>query len=128
MLDPFTFAAAIAAALASLLTPAPQPTTPPTHTEVISPAPFVPACQEDEPCWDCSTMGNQQCGPVITDVPNSGGVAYDDKGYLYQLTLNGYQATGECVFAAPCHSIRTEDGQPALPCNIYTPDYPHCED
>ncbi len=23
-------------------------------------------CVEDMPCWDCSTMGNRQCGPVIT--------------------------------------------------------------
>lgn len=22
-----------------------------------------PACQEDEPCWDCTTMGNRICGP-----------------------------------------------------------------
>lgn len=20
-------------------------------------------CQEDMPCWDCSTMGNRECGP-----------------------------------------------------------------
>lgn len=20
-------------------------------------------CQEDEPCWDCDTMGNRVCGP-----------------------------------------------------------------
>lgn len=20
-------------------------------------------CQEDQPCWDCSSMGNAQCGP-----------------------------------------------------------------
>lgn len=22
----------------------------------------VRACQEDDPCWDCSTMGNRICG------------------------------------------------------------------
>ncbi len=22
------------------------------------------ACQEDEPCWDCHTMGNLICGPI----------------------------------------------------------------
>lgn len=22
------------------------------------------ACQEDEPCWDCSTMGNRVCGVI----------------------------------------------------------------
>lgn len=26
-------------------------------------APAV-SCQEDEPCWDCDTMGNQICGPT----------------------------------------------------------------
>lgn len=20
-------------------------------------------CHEDQPCWDCTTMGNAQCGP-----------------------------------------------------------------
>ena len=29
------------------------------------------ACQEDEPCWDCRTMGNQICGPAA--FPNTGG-------------------------------------------------------
>lgn len=22
-----------------------------------------PPCMEDEPCWDCTTMGNHVCGP-----------------------------------------------------------------
>lgn len=22
-------------------------------------------CQEDEPCWDCATMGNRTCGPDL---------------------------------------------------------------
>ena len=25
-----------------------------------------PECWEDEPCWDCTTMGNLQCGPTTT--------------------------------------------------------------
>jgi hypothetical protein len=29
-----------------------------------------PGCQEDEPCWDCATMGNRICGP--TDAPEPG--------------------------------------------------------
>lgn len=35
------------------------------------PAVGVPVCQEDEPCWDCETMGNMVCGPVMTipDMP-----------------------------------------------------------
>ena len=23
-------------------------------------------CEEDEPCWDCRTMGNMKCGPSAT--------------------------------------------------------------
>lgn len=23
-------------------------------------------CAEDDPCWDCATMGNRLCGPVTT--------------------------------------------------------------
>lgn len=26
----------------------------------------LPTCQEDEPCWDCTTMGNRICGPTTT--------------------------------------------------------------
>jgi len=22
----------------------------------------IPGCAEDDPCWDCSTMGNHSCG------------------------------------------------------------------
>ncbi len=36
-----------------------QPTT--TTTE-----PPAAVCQEDEPCWDCETMGNWICGPITT--------------------------------------------------------------
>lgn len=44
--------------------------------EPVQPAPRpvveVPACQEDDPCWDCETMGNRVCGPVMTipDMPD----------------------------------------------------------
>ena len=23
-------------------------------------------CEEDQPCWDCETMGNRICGPTTT--------------------------------------------------------------
>lgn len=26
----------------------------------------VQSCQEDMTCWDCETMGNLICGPIIT--------------------------------------------------------------
>ncbi len=30
-------------------------------------------CEEDQPCWDCETMGNQVCGPIdyVPDVPET---------------------------------------------------------
>ena len=44
--------------------PVPEPvyvqTPVPPHGE---PAP--PVCQEDEPCWDCKTMGNRICGNTL---------------------------------------------------------------
>lgn len=43
--------------------PAPTPTVP---TDTATPAPRMPAhdCLEDEPCWNCETMGNHICGAV----------------------------------------------------------------
>lgn len=43
--------------------PAPTPTVP---TNTATPAPRMPAhdCLEDEPCWNCETMGNHICGAV----------------------------------------------------------------
>lgn len=32
--------------------------------------PAAPICEEDEPCWDCNTMGNLICGPVGMDSPS----------------------------------------------------------
>jgi hypothetical protein len=50
---------------------APTSATLPTYlTEVsttkapVVEAPEAPVCEEDMPCWDCSTMGNLQCGPI----------------------------------------------------------------
>lgn len=28
-----------------------------------TPSPATSSCEEDQPCWDCHTMGNHQCGP-----------------------------------------------------------------
>lgn len=43
-----------------------QATQPMTQaTEVAHTAPTTqPTCEEDEPCWDCHTMGNRVCGPA----------------------------------------------------------------
>mgnify|MGYP001581966013 CR=1 FL=1 len=40
-------------------------------TEALPPTPTIgepwsqPPCVEDEPCWDCTTMGNKICGPLL---------------------------------------------------------------
>ena len=34
-----------------------------TSSVAVGPPPTQP-CQEDEPCWDCATMGNHECGPT----------------------------------------------------------------
>lgn len=32
------------------------------------------ACQEDQKCWDCETLGNKVCGPVNVELfPNADG-------------------------------------------------------
>jgi hypothetical protein len=33
-------------------------------TTTLAPPTTAPPCQEDDPCWDCATMGNLQCGPI----------------------------------------------------------------
>ncbi len=55
------------------LGPVEPPLDPPTETTTTTLPPEEPpvteVCQEDEPCWDCETMGNQICGP-ITEPPS----------------------------------------------------------
>ncbi len=41
-----------------------QSTQPALNTAPALPATPAPVCQEDMPCWDCTTMGNLICGPV----------------------------------------------------------------
>ncbi len=38
------------------------PPSPASQPPAVSTAP-PPRCEEDQPCWDCATMGNRQCGP-----------------------------------------------------------------
>lgn len=40
-----------------------------TSPDIMPPAGAT--CQEDEPCWDCETMGNQICGP-LPSIPRTG--------------------------------------------------------
>lgn len=35
-------------------------------SEAPSQASVSAQCEEDEPCWDCETMGNKQCGDTHT--------------------------------------------------------------
>lgn len=39
-------------------------------------------CQEDDPCWDCSTMGNHVCGPVVVETITLTG-CHDPAGYSF---------------------------------------------
>jgi len=60
-------------------TPMPKVAPSPTLYAHISPevviedatptTPAAPICEEDMPCWDCSTMGNKVCGPTATPAP-----------------------------------------------------------
>ena len=43
--------------------PVAPPLEPPPSTTTTTVPPAV--CQEDEPCWDCETMGNRICGPTV---------------------------------------------------------------
>ena len=53
------------AAVLALAVSGPEPATTSTTTEpTLIPPLTVERCLEDEPCWDCETMGNRICGPV----------------------------------------------------------------
>lgn len=32
-------------------------------TIMVGPVVNTQGCEEDQPCWDCHTMGNKVCGP-----------------------------------------------------------------
>lgn len=48
--------------------PEPAPVAPVSTPAPVA-SPSVARCQEDEPCWDCATMGNRICGPAIVPAP-----------------------------------------------------------
>lgn len=62
---PTTTAIAIESTSTSSPTPSSSPTTPPSSTSSTVSSVDADPCQEDEPCWDCATMGNRQCGPIL---------------------------------------------------------------
>ena len=43
--------------------------------------PPVPVCEEDMPCWDCTTMGNLICGPVAPPEEPQAPATLADTGY-----------------------------------------------
>lgn len=42
-----------------------------TSTTIPQPTTTTTRCTEDAPCWDCSTMGNRQCGTTTTTDPGT---------------------------------------------------------
>jgi hypothetical protein len=60
-------ALALALALTAMLSPVAQPATAPVTAPTSATFALPPAldinrlCEEDEPCWDCDTMGNTHC-------------------------------------------------------------------
>lgn len=64
----YLVAAAVALILGACSAPGSQsvPAAPATQPPTTAPAASQPEpkCFEDEPCWDCETMGNGVCGPV----------------------------------------------------------------
>ena len=69
--------------------------------------------QEDDYPSNCTQ--SPTCAPAssITFVPNSGGLAYDETGEIFYLTIeNGYVSTGACVHLSPCYN---GTNGPALP-------------
>ncbi|MFB9924892.1 hypothetical protein ACFORO_25990 [Amycolatopsis halotolerans] len=59
---------------------------------VSVPGKTIPAtatpCAEDEPCWDCHTMGNRKCGPpvqheVVVSITGAPGTVFRVKGEVF---------------------------------------------
>jgi LPXTG-motif cell wall-anchored protein len=66
-------------------------------------------CQEDEPCWDCHTMGNKICGtqsavtqaakPTVTVLPHTGSTTAPELGFAGVLfAVAGLLAIARKVF------------------------------
>lgn len=60
-----------------------------------SPAPGVGVstpCQEDQPCWDCSLMGNHICGPLTDAERQNGWAVWDYADGARQLKVDPSRA------------------------------------
>lgn len=57
--------------VAAPVEPTPAPVAPAVDSaESYVPTPPVVECHEDEPCWDCTTMGNKICGNPVCKEQN----------------------------------------------------------
>jgi len=57
---------------ASEPSPTPVPTlAPDAYDDGYQPPIDSPVCVEDDPCWDCETMGNRICGPLMREGASS---------------------------------------------------------
>ncbi|UDL16729.1 hypothetical protein SEA_ATUIN_36 [Arthrobacter phage Atuin] len=71
----------------------------------------VERCEEDMPCWDCSTMGNQICGPLASDEADAL-ASFDSQTGMPQVTETTKLHYLATVPVEPTH---LEAGQFALP-------------
>jgi hypothetical protein len=64
--------------------------TPTAASTFVLPEPLLAAatCTEDEPCWDCESMGNLICGTMPEDLKRSAWKAWDANGGAAQLLVN----------------------------------------
>jgi hypothetical protein len=97
-------AALVGAGVGATFTPPYEGVEPPTPTVTappfVLPEPLLAAatCTEDEPCWDCETMGNHICGTMDEGLKAAAWAEWDAAGGAGQLlvdtharvTLTGY--------------------------------------
>lgn len=76
--------------------------TPSVASSATTATPTPSPCQEDDPCWDCATMGNQICGSVAMLPDTATHQPHDWEPFLYwlffvlgALTVLAYQAFQE---------------------------------
>lgn len=88
-----TFAFGLGIGGATIATAACTPDATPSPSTTVAPAPaglYDPnvdikrPVSEDDPSWDCRTMGNQMCGTKIDPTPNNG----KDDGIWYTVTFD----------------------------------------
>ena len=65
------------------VTTTPEPSATPFPSAVGTPEETTNECLEDQPCWNCETMGNQQCG----NIPDTAMDEAASKGDLLLLTI-----------------------------------------